>query len=213
MGGWGRGDFGQLGPSRGSKCVFYKMGRGPSPTKVLLAPSWSVPAKGVVRAYRGVSTSLSPTLSPDPRDWRQASSLLCGTPPPQLCPGRARRDQPASVEPSGSRVGGEAARLGGRPAGDSAETGAISRRLRGGPSHPAGSQNPNSNIRRLGERRGRAGRGGSTLAGGCTVFTAWFYPVRTLPPLHPTPSPGGWGLGGQPYRGPRAPLPSLTLGG
>lgn len=146
------------------------MGTGQSPTKVLLAPSWSVPptsaATGVVRAsppprraYPGVSTRLSPTPSRGPRDWRQAFSLLCGAPPPQLCPGRVRRDQPASVEPSGSRVGGAAARLGGRPAGDSAETGAISRRLRGGPSRPAGSQNPNSNIRRLGERRGRAGRG------------------------------------------------------
>lgn len=208
---------GQLGPSLGPKCVFYKMGTGQSPTKVLLAPSWSVPptsaAKGVVRTYRGVSTRLSPTPSPGPRDLRQASSLLCGTPPPQLCPRRVRRDQPASVEPSGSRVGGEAARLGGRPAGDSAETGAISRRLRGGPSRPAGSQNPNSNIRRLGERRGRAGRGDPLRRAGCTVFPAWFYPVRTLPPLHPTPSPGGWGLGGQPYSGPRAPLPSLTLGG
>lgn len=165
------------------------------------------------RVYPLVSTHLSPTPSPGPRDWGQASSLLCGAPPPQLCPGRVRRDQPASVEPSGSRVGVEAASLGGRPAGDSAETGAISRRLRGGPSRPAGSQNPNSNIRRLGERRGRAGRRIHPGRRGARYSLRGFTRLgqaSTPPPPH-LQEAGGWG--GQPYSGPRAPLPSLTLAG
>lgn len=71
------------------------------------------PLGGPSQAPPPASSPTSPTPSPGPRDERQAQPPLCsaGQPPPQLCPGGALRDQPASVEPEREPGGGS-----GRPA-------------------------------------------------------------------------------------------------
>lgn len=77
---------------------------------------------------RGPSTRQQPHLPHPPQTLGRggagrSAALLCGTPPPQLCPQGARRDQPASVEPgAGAGEGGRLASPG-LAAGDSAETG------------------------------------------------------------------------------------------
>ena len=181
---------------------------GQSPKKPLPAPSWPVPptsaAKGAFRASLPAQRPLhpaaapSPIPSPGPRGWGQAGppALLCGTPPPQLCPRGAQRDRPASVEPGAGAGGGRGRPARGRQRETARRQGAIKRRLRGRPlPGPAGSRKPNSSVRRRRQAAGRrAGGRGEGWQGGRVDGCGAQDSLSGLTLLGPCPRLRGWGV-------------------
>lgn len=119
-------------------------------------------------------------------------------------------------------MGGEAGPPGRPAAGDSAETGAISRRLPGRPLRALlGHKNRTQTSGAGRSGAGQGEEGGPLRRVGCSGLPAWSHSVRTPPPT-PSPPPclrkaKGWG-GKWPLCptgtgcGPGAKVPALTLG-
>lgn len=158
---------------------------GQSTTKVLLVPSWPVPptsaAKGVIRAsypLEGLPGRPSTHQQPHPLPHPPQAQGTGGRPPlcsaghshPSFALGEPRGTSPPVWSLSRSRVGEKARPPGRPPAGDSTETGAISRRLRR-PPLPSRWVTKNRTQTSGGRRGGgagwgRAGRERGTHSGG-----------------------------------------------